>query len=386
MFHSLRSHPFLVFAAILTLALATGVNLAMVSLVDRALLSAPAHVRDPTALYTVGFAVPGERATTAMMTTSSYVTYDVIRTQVSSLSGVAAWQRTSTGVLIGSDQLPATAMMVSGNYFDVLGASPRIGRTIQPADDRAGEAVAVVGHTFWQTALSGDAAGTWPTSEHRRPRLPDCRRHAQRIQRALQPERRRLGPGQRRHAAVARLESESISERGFGGRQARGRSDAASRRRADRRGPRSRGVARSAPGRGSGIRRTSRSSTGSLASRLLVFVIGIANASTLLLVRGSRRRREVAIRTALGATRARLCVEAFVESALVSIVAASASMLLSWWFQSAIAPPCCPPWPERPSATIVTILAAAIAASVTAISTSCATFVQLVGRALDRCV
>ena len=348
----------------------------MVSLVDRALLSAPAHVRDPTALYTVGFAVPGERATTAMMTTSSYVTYDVIRTQVSSLSGVAAWQRTSTGVLIGSDQLPATAMMVSGNYFDVLGASPRIGRTIQPADNRAGEAVAVVGHTFWQTALSGDAAvlgrhlsiggldyqivGVMPNGFSGHSNLnvdvwvP--------VSAAM-----RLSPGWSQNpfqnvvSVVARLEA--------------GRTPQAV---AAQIGAALDREVSLAPLRGAEVGSDERRVIYWLTGlSTLVFVIGIANASTLLLVRGSRRRREVAIRTALGATRARLCVEAFVESALVSIVAASASMLLSWWFQSAIGAALLPALAEGPSATIVTILAAAIAASVTAISTSCATIVQL---------
>src|SRR4029078_10908198 len=64
----------------------------------------------------------------------------------------------------------------------------------------------------------------------------------------------------------------------------------------------------------------------------LVLVIGLANACTLLLVRPSRRRRDFAIRAALGASRARLLRHAFGEAALLSVAATAASLLLASWF------------------------------------------------------
>src|SRR4029079_12856918 len=68
----------------------------------------------------------------------------------------------------------------------------------------------------------------------------------------------------------------------------------------------------------------------------LVLVIGLANACTLLLVRASRRRRDFAIRAALGASRARLLRHAFGEAALLSVAATAASLLLASWFDGAV--------------------------------------------------
>ena len=63
----------------------------------------------------------------------------------------------------------------------------------------------------------------------------------------------------------------------------------------------------------------------------LVLVIGLANAATLLLVRGTRRRRESAIRTALGATRGRLFARILLEAAILATMATAGALALSTW-------------------------------------------------------
>jgi predicted permease len=68
----------------------------------------------------------------------------------------------------------------------------------------------------------------------------------------------------------------------------------------------------------------------------LVLIIGLANAATLLSVRASRRRRDFAIRAALGASRARLTSQALIEAALVSVTATLVSLLLASWFDDAV--------------------------------------------------
>jgi predicted permease len=68
----------------------------------------------------------------------------------------------------------------------------------------------------------------------------------------------------------------------------------------------------------------------------LVLAIGLANAATLLLVRASRRRRDFAIRTALGASRARLLRQSCAEAAIVALAATALSLLLAAWFDGAI--------------------------------------------------
>ena len=68
----------------------------------------------------------------------------------------------------------------------------------------------------------------------------------------------------------------------------------------------------------------------------LVLIIGLANTATLLSVRASRRRRDLAIRAALGASRLRLVREAICEAALISAAATLASLLLASWFDSGV--------------------------------------------------
>jgi predicted permease len=69
---------------------------------------------------------------------------------------------------------------------------------------------------------------------------------------------------------------------------------------------------------------------------LVVLIIGLANAGTLLLVRSAKRRRESAIRAALGAGRGRLLAHLAGESAFVAVVAAGLSMVLAFWLDEAV--------------------------------------------------
>src|SRR5262245_116541 len=155
-FRSLKLSPGLSIAAVLTLALAIGTNAGMIGLVDRALLGAPPHITDPGRLMNVAFE-RGEGDTRARMSSASYVTYRALRDGVPAFAGLAAWQPASTTVTVAGDQVHADGVLVSGNYFEVLGATARIGRPSLPADDRAAsEPVVVLGHAFWRSAFGSD--------------------------------------------------------------------------------------------------------------------------------------------------------------------------------------------------------------------------------------
>jgi predicted permease len=69
---------------------------------------------------------------------------------------------------------------------------------------------------------------------------------------------------------------------------------------------------------------------------LLVLLIGLANAATLLLVRGARRARDRAIRIALGATRGRLLSQVIIEAAVVAALATGVSLVLGYWLDAAV--------------------------------------------------
>ena len=332
---ALRSHPGPLLAAVLTLALAIGINAAMVGLVGRAFLSAPGQLQEPERLVTLAFE-QGQGDRRVRMTTTSYVTFGAIRDHVAAFAGSAAWQRLPATVVRDGDQISAHAMLVSGSFFEVLGARPRIGRAILPEHDRAAaEAVAVLSHAFWRTAFGGDGtvlgrrlsvngleyvvAGVMPPgfSGHSTASvdlwIPFAAAMRQSPGWDQDPYRRvtavlaRLAPGANAAAAIAQANAATNTR-----------------------------VILS-PVAGADVpaadRRVAYWLTGISG---LVLIIGLANTATLLSVRGSRRRRDFAIRAALGAARSRLARQALLEALLVSAAASLVSLLLASWFDGAV--------------------------------------------------
>ena len=324
-----------VMAAVMTLAAALGMNVAMFSLVDRALVSSPKHIARADRLFEFSFRAPGELAGQAGMTTTSYVTYRDLRDGVPSLSGVAAWQRGPASVVVNNEQTRADVLLVSGNYFDVLGASPRVGRAITPADDANGIAAAVISDGFWHAAFGSD---------------PEI-------------------VGRRIVADGVEYEVAAVMPRGFSGHSAASvdvwlplsvamRSDPGWNENPFRnvvsvfaRVSDSSTVsiateqAAAVLNRGVALRSVAGSTVGSTERRiaiwlsgvsLLVLAIGLANAATLLLVRSIKRRRESAIKAALGATRGRLLSQVAIQATVIAIAATATALLLGQWLDEAL--------------------------------------------------
>lgn len=152
----LRRNPGFAAVVLGTLALGIGANTAIFSLLDQALLRAPA-VRDPgslVAVYTTsrrGF----PRAS------SSYPDYQDYRDRASSIADLAAMS--SIPASLGDDERGArllTVETVTGNAFDVLGLTAEHGRLIQLSDDSRGAGVAVVAlsHSLWESQYGADPA------------------------------------------------------------------------------------------------------------------------------------------------------------------------------------------------------------------------------------
>lgn len=365
----LRSTPGPVLAAILTLAVAIGMNLAMFGVVDRALFSAPAHVRDAGRVFTLAFQRDDDDR--SVMTTTSYVRFREIARDVPALEATAAFQPVSTSVVIAGEQLHADAMLVSGTFFEVLGAPARFGRALVPEDDTAAAPVAVVSHAFWMSALgaSREAIGRRMTVRGAEYTIAgvmpaNFSGHSTANVDLWLPLAAAMSgtPGWDRNPYLNLVAIVARVKEGFPAEAAASQASAASGRR----------VTLSRIGAGAGVSTAERSIALWLSGvAALVFVIGLANTATLLLVRRARRERDLAIRAALGASRRRLLLAALVESVILSAVAAVSSLLLAWWLQEAVRRLLLPgiaAWDDLPPRTIgAAALAAIIAATVSAV-------------------
>lgn len=161
----LRS-PGFTLIAVLSLALGIGANTAIFTLIKQVLLQ-NLPVRDPQQLVTFGKSTSGGILGGVNIGFADMFTYDFVRqleAKSGPFQGVAAYASHSPKAnvrfpnSIAAVQVPTN--LVSGNYFNVLGATPLLGRTISPFDAVTphSNAVAVISHHFWQQSLSSDPA------------------------------------------------------------------------------------------------------------------------------------------------------------------------------------------------------------------------------------
>jgi putative ABC transport system permease protein len=159
----LRKSPGFTLTAVLTLALGIGANTAIFSLLDQALLrSLP--VRDPKQLVVLE-ATPYKAWNGGTWTQGgddeayfSYPMYRDLRDQNKVFDGLIAMVQLQTGILWRNRSEVVRTEMVSGNYFDMLGVKPAMGRLLVQADDvvKNGSAVVVLGFGYWQRQMGAD--------------------------------------------------------------------------------------------------------------------------------------------------------------------------------------------------------------------------------------
>jgi putative ABC transport system permease protein len=153
---ALRKAPGFTFVVVLTLALGIGANTAIFSLMDQVLLrSLP--VRDPSQLVLLDG--PGAfQGRTFNAQTFSYPMYTDFRDRNQVFSGLLARFPTAMTVAWRGQSERVQGDLVSGNYFEVLGVRPALGRVFTAADDRVPGAhpIAVLSYGFWQRRLGGD--------------------------------------------------------------------------------------------------------------------------------------------------------------------------------------------------------------------------------------
>lgn len=84
--------------------------------------------------------------------------WDQVRQQQKGFSKIAAWYPTRLNLGHGIESRPVSTLMVSGNFFEVLGVRPSLGRMISPSDDYRGCGAqgAIVSYGFWQREFGGN--------------------------------------------------------------------------------------------------------------------------------------------------------------------------------------------------------------------------------------
>jgi putative ABC transport system permease protein len=156
---SLRTSAGLTAVAVLTLALGVGANTAIFQLLNAVTLRA-LPVRDPQALVEIRIA-EFRHATgnfTGRHARLTYALWQQVQAHQDSFAGVFAWGTGQLNLTTGGAARYANGLWVSGDFFNVLGVTPAVGRMLNAADDQqgCGSPVAVLSYAFWQREYGGN--------------------------------------------------------------------------------------------------------------------------------------------------------------------------------------------------------------------------------------
>jgi len=344
----LAKNPGFTAAAILTLALGLGANTAIFTVANSVLLR-PLPFAHPERLLLVSLAASENHSELSPM---SWLRYTTIRDRNRSFSGIAAFTNETFSLSGHGDPVEISSARVSGNFFDVLGVHPALGRSFLPDEDQPSAAnVTLVSHSFWIRTLGGarDAVGQHLTLDTRdytiigvlpenfqfsllgrdvdlwAPRVYDLNLVTpQQVERGsgFLTAVARLRPGITRDQAQADLDILNQQYQ----RVYPGRPDSDTRRVVDASDLRDQLVANVRP------------AVLLLATAVaLLLLIACANVASLLFSQALGRRKELAVRAAIGASRAVIVRQLLVESTLLGVIGGAAGALLAMWSISAVA-------------------------------------------------
>jgi putative ABC transport system permease protein len=326
----LRKNPGFTLLSVLMLAVGIGVNTAMFSVVNAVLLTPLPY---PEADRIVWMNESGPEIKNRMVSYPNFVDWRARNQVFESMSTFRGWSANITGT---DKPESINSRMVTSEYFKVMRATPILGRDFTAEDDKPGATpVTVISYGTWQQRYGGDPnivgknillddkpytiIGVMPESfvHHGPPPLwvlmgpMDWKGRDVRIGGNVVA---RLKPGvtiEQARSDMNRIAQDLLREHPIA----------------------------NSGGETINVRSLQDSITGNVSTALkilfgavaLVLLIACANVANLLLARGAARRKEFAVRAALGASRFRLFSQMLIESLMLAIVAGAFGVMLATW-------------------------------------------------------
>jgi len=357
----LLKSPGFTLGVVLTLGLGIGANVAMFSIVDRMLFRPPPMLRDPSATHRV-YLAQTYRGVENADASMQYARYVDLTAGTTSFTRTAAFTEDDIAVGVGAEARELRIGIVSASFFAFFDAPPALGRYFSTAEDAppAGTPVAVLGYGFWQTRYGGRAdilgstlqigpviytiigvtpqgfTGLWPNQPP--VAFVPISTYAGALAAGFMQNDRWWTTyswdwmsmlAQRKPGISTATATADLTRAFFRSFEAE--------RAGDPTLPpvalaRPRGIVASVLSeRGPNESSFAKVATWVSGVAVIVLLIACANVTNLLLARGLRRRREIAIRLALGVTRGRLLAQLLTESVGLAVCGGIVGLVVAEW-------------------------------------------------------